>query len=89
MGFKDLFIEHDEPEKNYGGYVPEGIGIDYSGDGIHTEVPDSDTSNFVDDVYTSNHLDDITKSIFKIEELSSTLPAEMPNDIKRQTVLGN
>lgn len=84
MGFKDLFIEHEEVKTDFG-YVPDKE-IDYSSD-IDTEVPESNTSNFVDDVYNVNHLDDITKSIFKVEELAATLPSEMPKDIKRQTVL--
>lgn len=85
MGFKDLFIEREEEKPDFG-YVPDG-GIDYSSVDINTEVPESDTLNFVDDVYQVNHLEDITKSIFKVEELAATLPSEMPKDIKRQTVL--
>ena len=89
MGFKDLFIERDEPTKETERFIPENtMGdsdyMEYS----PVEAPANDTEVFVSDVYDRNNLSDVSKSIFKVEELSSTLPEEMPNDVKRQTVLG-
>lgn len=90
MGFKDLFIERDETAKEEGGYVPENAMDDdcFYNENLSVEAPDNDTVAFVSDVYERNSLSDISKSIFKVEELSNTLPGEMPNDVKRQTVLG-
>ena len=84
MGIKDLFFEREEPSSVTEGFVPES-SIDYANDSI--EAPDNDTVAFVEDVYSRYDLMDVSKSIFKVEELAGTLPSEMPNDIKRQTVL--
>lgn len=86
MGIKDLFFESNE-ETNVG-YIPENFETNYITEEINTEVPDNNTTNFIDDVYNSNHLEDISKSIFKVEELTATLPSEMATNIKQQTVLG-
>lgn len=82
MGFKDLFFETaEEPEERY---VP---GMQESYTDVETTAPEKDTVDFVGDVYASNNLNDFSRSIFKVEELSNTLPAEMPKDTKRTTVL--
>lgn len=86
MGIRDLFFESNE-ETNVG-YIPENFETNYITEEINTEVPDNNTTNFIDDVYNSNHLEDISKSIFKVEELTATLPSEMATNIKQQTVLG-
>lgn len=39
------------------------------------------------DIYSNMNLD-VNKSIFKIEELKSTLPGNLPTETKKQTVLG-
>ena len=84
MGFKDLFIERDETNEKIEGFVPENSS-DYANDAV--EAPDKDTVAFVEDVYDRNGMADVSKSIYKVEELAGTLPAEMPNDTKRKTVL--
>lgn len=83
MGFKDLFIER-EPEEVTPGFVPE---MPMVSEDICAQVPDDQTTDFIGDVYEQNNLADFSKSIFKVEKLAGTLPAEMPNDTKRQTVL--
>lgn len=86
MGFKDLFFETEK--ETVTGYVPETYETNFVEEIINTEVPDNNTSNFIDDVYIKNSLEDFSKSIFKVEELTATLPSEMTTNIKQQTVLG-
>lgn len=83
MGFKDLFIEREQEEATPG-FVPE---MPMASEDICAQVPDDQTTDFIGDVYAQNNLDDYSKSIFKVEKLAETLPAEMPKDTKRQTVL--
>lgn len=83
MGFKDLFIEREQEEATPG-FVPE---MPMAMEDICAQVPDEQTTDFIGDVYAQNNLDDDSKSIFKVEKLAETLPAEMPKDTKRQTVL--
>lgn len=42
----------------------------------------------IQDIYQENNLSDSTKSIFKVEEFSNTLPKEMRTETKKATVLG-
>ena len=83
MGFKDLFIEREQEEATPG-FVPE---MPMASEDICAQVPDDQTTDFIGDVYAQNNLDDYSKSIFKVEKLAGTLPAEMPKETKRQTVL--
>ena len=83
MGFKDLFIEREQEEATPG-FVPE---MPMAMEDICAQVPDDQTTDFIGDVYAQNNLDDYSKSIFKVEKLAETLPAEMPKETKRQTVL--
>ncbi len=83
MGFKDLFIER-EPEEATLGFVPEMLA---PMEEINAQIPDEQTTDFIGDVYEQNNLADFSKSIFKVEKLAETLPAEMPRETKRQTVL--
>lgn len=83
MGFKDLFIERqpvEEPRR----FVPQE---EQEQEPMPVEVPDNNTASFVEDVYEKNGMTDLSRSIFKVEELASTLPAEMPDKTKRQTVM--
>ena len=63
-----------------------------SNDFIDEESSDVNIENIsedsiITDIYTSNDMSDFSKSIFKIDELLSSLPKEMPNDTKRNTVM--
>lgn len=83
MGFKDLFIER-EPEEPTPVFVPETT---MPVEEVYAQVPDDSTTDFIGDCYEQNNLADFSKSIFKVEELAGTLPAEMPETTKKQTVL--
>lgn len=83
MGFKDLFIERELKETT-SEFAPEPH---ISMTETYAQIPDDQTTDFIGDVYKQNELADYSKSIFKVEKLAETLPAEMPNDTKRQTVL--
>ena len=55
---------------------------------IEVETDNVSEDNFVTDVYTSNGLSDLSKSIFKVEEISKNLPATMPTDTMKASVIG-
>lgn len=40
------------------------------------------------DIYTANNLNDLGQSIFKVEEVSNSLPKEMTTETKKNSVLG-
>lgn len=46
------------------------------------------TDTLVDDIYANNNLSDMSQSIFKVEEVSKSLPDTMPTDTKRTAVIG-
>ena len=46
-----------------------------------------DTNTLINDVYIQNDKSDMTRSIFKVEELISSLPKEMATSTKRASVL--
>lgn len=51
-------------------------------------VPEVISDQLIENTYAENELSDTSKSILKVEMLTNTLPVEMPNDVKRNTVLG-
>ena len=55
---------------------------------IEVETDNVSEDNFVADVYTSNGLSDLSKSIFKVEEIKHNLPATMPTDTMKASVIG-
>lgn len=42
----------------------------------------------ISDIYAKNHITDLSSSIFKVEDVSKSLPMEMATDTKRSAVLG-
>lgn len=65
----------------------------YYPDGELEEQPEIETENltednFVSDVYNNNDLSDLSKSIFKVEEISMNLPDTMPKETKQVSVIG-
>jgi hypothetical protein len=52
------------------------------------DISKVNVDTLITEVYAQNNLSDMTKSIFKVKELSDTLPTEMRTDIKKTTVLG-
>ncbi len=80
MGFKDLFIERQPEETRE--FVPEST---YQIP--EAELPKEATNDFIQGVYDANNLNDLSQSIYKVEDLVATLPIEMSDTTKRQTVL--
>lgn len=76
------------------GEVTEESQVEAAEEESQVEVAEVDTNSadtsfadaFVEGTYLANDLDDLSNSIFKVEELSNTLPKEMPTDTKRATV---
>jgi TolA-binding protein len=61
-------------------FCVEGLGA--------TEAyPGKDMNTLIDDIYAQNNLADKSRSIFKVEELISSLPKEMATETKRNSVL--
>lgn len=71
--------DYDVNDTSYDMYDEESISAEYS------EGCAADT--LVEDVYVQNDMHDKTHSIFKIEELTNSLPKEMVTETKRASVL--
>ena len=56
-------------------------------DVIDVELESVDTNTLINDIYTQNDLFDMSRSIFKVEELITSLPKEMATSTKRASVL--
>jgi hypothetical protein len=56
-------------------------------DVTEVELESVNTNTLIDDIYTQNDLFDMSHSIFKVEELITSLPKEMATDTKRASVL--
>ena len=56
-------------------------------DVIDVELESVDTNTLINDIYTQNDLFDMSRSIFKVEELITSLPKEMTTSTKRASVL--
>lgn len=50
------------------------------------DLVDKDT--FIESIYLTNNIADRSNSIFKVDDVMKTLPMEMANEVKRNTVLG-
>ena len=89
MGFlkaiKGAFIE-EVPNENYD--IPTDMGnVEEVVAKADVELESVDTNTLINDVYTQNDLFDMSHSIFKVEELITSLPKEMATDTKRASVL--
>lgn len=88
MGFlKNIgraFIE-EVPNENY--EVPVDMGIVEEEMMAEVELESVNTNTLISDVYTQNDLFDMSRSIFKVEELITSLPKEMATNTKRASVL--
>ena len=56
-------------------------------DVAEAELESVNVDTLIDDIYAQNDLADKSSSIFKVEELISSLPKEMATDTKRNSVL--
>lgn len=55
---------------------------------VYVETEGIGVENIVHDAYKENGLEDLSKSIYKVGEISKSLPNTIPNAAKRETVLG-
>lgn len=85
MGIKSLFFEEvDEPSDDID-LSELASGLDTSEE-VEVADVDLDKDNTILEIYSANDLSDLDKSIFKVEDLMKTLPAEMPTAAKKSTV---
>lgn len=68
------------------------LDVDYAEDDAE-DLPEVDTDglsqeNLISDIYEKNGCTDTSKSIFKAEEISKSLPTTMPTDAKKASVIG-
>ncbi len=78
------FVE-EVPTEDYAVSVDNTIA--YEEEVVEAELEGVDVNTLVDDIYTQNDLFDKSRSIFKVEELISSLPQEMVTNTKRASVL--
>lgn len=55
---------------------------------VEVETENVTEDNFISDIYNNNDLSDLSKSIFKVEEISMNLPDTMPKETKQASVIG-
>lgn len=86
MGIKSLFFEEvDEPNDDID-LSELASGLDTPEEEVEVADVNLGRDNVVLEIYSANDLSDLDKSIFKVEDLMKTLPAEMPTAAKRSTV---
>lgn len=79
-----LGLVEEVPSNNYDEAVEE---YSYVEETVEAELAEVNTDTLIDDIYTQNNLADKSRSIFKVEELISSLPKEMATETKRNSVL--
>ena len=85
MGFfEKLGLVEAVPTNNYDEAVEE---YSYMEETVEAELDNVNTDTLIDDIYVQNNLSDKSRSIFKVEELISSLPKEMATETKRNSVL--
>ena len=85
MGLVERVDQLDTPSyEHYEG----GVVVDFDEPEIEVNTAENVTENLIGDIYASNNLDDMSRSIFKAEEVSKSLPDTMPTDTKRMAVIG-
>ena len=85
MGFLEkMGLVERVPENNYDEAVEE---YGYEEETVEAELAEVNTDTLIDDIYAQNNLADKSRSIFKVEELISSLPKEMATETKRNSVL--
>lgn len=81
LGLFEMVGPEPEPETNYG-YAAESTPT------MEVEVEIVSAVNVVDEIYAQNNLGDKSNSIFTVQALLNTLPAEMTTAKKQVTVSG-
>ena len=79
-----LGLVEEVPANNYDEAVEE---YSYEEETVEAELESVNTETLIDDIYAQNNLADKSRSIFKVEELISSLPKEMATETKRNSVL--
>lgn len=79
-----LGLVEEVPTNNYDEAVEE---YSYEEETVEAELESVNTETLIDDIYAQNNLADKSRSIFKVEELISSLPKEMATETKRNSVL--
>ena len=79
-----LGLVEEVPTNNYDEAVEE---YSYEEETVEAELESVNTETLIDDIYAQNNLADKSRSIFKVEELISSLPKEMVTETKRNSVL--
>lgn len=79
-----LGLVEEIPINNYDEAVKE---YSYEEETVEAELESVNTETLIDDIYAQNNLADKSRSIFKVEELISSLPKEMVTETKRNSVL--
>lgn len=79
-----LGLVEEVPSSNYDEAVEE---YSYTEETVEAELAEVNTDTLIDDIYAQNNLADKSRSIFKVEELISSLPKEMATETKRNSVL--
>ena len=87
MGFKDLFVERKDEELNLD---PSSLPdySDIAGPDVETVKAPEEVADFIQEAYKVNDLSPRDKSIYKVDELIKTLPKEMPEKTKYDTING-
>lgn len=55
---------------------------------VEANTAETVADTLIADIYANNDLSDMSRSIFKAEEVSNSLPSTMPTDTKRTAVIG-
>ena len=84
------FVEPVPNETPYQEPIAYGEGYDADvalDEAVEVELNKVDTETLISDIYFQNDLGDTSCSIFKVDELISSLPKEMPTKTKHSSVL--
>ena len=76
----------DQADTSSHEYYEGGVVVDFDESETEVNIAENVTENLIGDIYASNNLGDMSRSIFKVEEVSKSLPDTMPTDTKRMAV---
>lgn len=82
--FEKLGLVEEVPSNDYDEIIED---YNYEEEVVEAELDEVNTDTLIDDIYAQNNLADKSRSIFKVEELISSLPNEMTTETKRNSVL--
>ncbi len=82
-GLSRLFFEEVKEDNSEVATISEFEDVEVS----DVNIEDISDTSIISDIYNSNGMSDFSRSIFKIDELLSSLPKEMPNETKKNTVM--